>query len=402
MNDYGPKMTRRLIVALLALVCMSPDAGAQILNRPTLRREITPAVDHIYNLNHVEAADLLNELHGKYPADPAIPLLRALNQFWQAELSRKDIGTHPYILEQLEEALDKNGAFEGDPAARESFHFVEFMAYALEARLWYFEEEDWSAVNAARKVLDHLDPVIDMAEGSPELSLIAGLYHYYAVTYPREKTYLKPFMAFFPAGSVEKGMQELRVAASEANVGQAQALYYLTDIYLYEEENAEKAIRVSKRLHQLFPGNTWFHADYIRALMHDGQFAEAETACRTILDQFYQLADNNDRVITSQESPYTTQVMMRIYHYLGQIAYHQDEDAATAKDWFWDSRKMIRLSGMDRDKYAAYNAYYLGLCEDRLGDRKAAIHYYKLALDHPDNSDIEAQAELCLESSCGG
>lgn len=373
---------------------------AQVLDNPALQTQIQPIVNSIYNLNHLQASQALQQLHSQYPADPAIPLLKALNRFWQAELSRKHGQYHPYIYRQLEEAFDKNAAFETNPGARRSYHFVEFMGHALESRLKYFEESDWGAVNAARKVLSHLDPVIELADSSPELSLIAGLYHYYAVSYPRDKTYLKPFMAFFPEGSISQGLVELSYAARQPNIGQAQALYYLTDIYQFESHEPHKAIENAQTLHTLFPGNTWFHADYIRALIRGRRLSQAKEECLIIDKAFRQLGRTEDRVIYSTESRYTSQLMMRIYHYLGQVFYHGSGDVRTAQSYFDLSMNMITISNMQRNEYAAYTYFYQGLCQDKLGNRTRARGLYQQALDHPDASSIEDAAHACVNQPC--
>lgn len=372
----------------------------QVLEQAELQQKIQPIVDHIYNLDHDAADRQLTQLHRLYPADPAIPLLRALNRFWQAELSRKHAYYHDYIYEQLEEAHDKNNAFENSPSALKSYHFVEFMGYALEARLNYFEESDWGAVNAARKILSHLDEAIELAPGSPEFSLIAGLYHYYSVSYPRDKSYLRPFMGLFPDGNIELGLQELTYASTRSNVGQAQALYYLTDIYQFETKDNHKAMQSAKTLHQLFPQNTWFHADYTRALLKARRFSQAKQECEYIRKQYESIGGSGTRVIQSTESRYTSQVMIRIYHYLGQLAYHGSGEVQVAKTWFLKSQKMVQLSNMERYEYAAYNMFYLGLCEDKLGNRSLALDYYEEALDHPDAATIEQAVERCEDTPC--
>lgn len=373
---------------------------SQVLNRPELQEKIQPIVDDIYNLEHRSANLQLTQLYSQYPNEPAIPLLRALNRFWQAELSRKHGYFHAYILAQLEEAHDKNGAFENSPSARKSYHFVEFMAYALEARLNYFEESDWGAVNAARKILSHLDPAIELAQGSPEFSLIAGLYHYYSVAYPRDKSYLRPFMGLFPDGDIDLGLRELTLASSQSNIGQAQALYYLTDIYQFETRDSRKAMESSGTLHQLFPQNTWFHADYIRALLKARRFSQAKQECEQLKNRYEAINGSGSRVINSTESRYTSQVMIRVYHYLGQLAYHGTGDIEGAKTLLLTSQKMVQLSNMERYEYAAYNLFYLGLCEDKLGNRDQAVDYYEEALDHPDAATIEEAAERCEEAPC--
>lgn len=382
------------------LIFFTAPCISQVLERPELQQKIQPVVDNIYNLEHVTADRQLTDLYRLYPADPAIPLLRALNRFWQAELSRKHGYYNAYIYAQLEEAHDKNKAFENSPAAAKSYHFVEFMGYALEARLNYFEESDWGAVNAARKILSHLDEAIELAPGSPEFSLIAGLYHYYSVSYPRDKAYLRPFMGLFPDGDIELGLEELTYASGQSNVGQAQALYYLTDIYQFETGDHRKAMESAGNLHQLFPRNTWFHADYTRSLLKARRFSQARQECEKIRKQYESIGGSATRVIESTESQYTSQVMIRIYHYLGQLAYHGSGEIQTAKSWFLKSQNMVRLSKMERYEYAAYNMFYLGLCEDKLGNRGRALDYYEAALDHPDAANIEQAVERCEEEPC--
>lgn len=387
------------LTSLSLIFCVIPSQ-AQVLERPDLQQKIQPIVDHIYNLEHSAADRQLTDLYSHYPEDPSIPLLRALNRFWQAELSRKQGYFNDYIYDQLEEAHDKNHAFENSPSAAKSYHFVEFMGYALEARLNYFEESDWGAVNAARKILSHLDEAIDLAPGSPEFSLIAGLYHYYSVSYPRDKTYLRPFMGLFPDGDIDLGLQELVFASGQSNLGQAQAFYYLTDIYQFEMEDHRKAMESAGALHQLFPRNTWFHADYVRSLLKARRFTQAKEECEQIRKQYESIGGSGARVIQSTESRYTSQVMIRVYHYLGQLAYHGTGDVQSAKSWLLKSQDMVRLSRMERYEYAAYNMFYLGLCEDKLGNRDRALVYYDEALDHPDAANIEQAVERCEEIPC--
>lgn len=387
------------LTSFLLIIFTTPGAS-QVLEKPNLQQKIQPIVDNIYNLEHNTADRQLTELSRLYPADPAIPLLKALNRFWQAELSRKHGYYHDYIYAQLEEAHDKNNAFENAPAATKSYHFVEFMGYALEARLNYFEESDWGAVNAARKILSHLDEAIELAPGSPEFSLIAGLYHYYSVSYPRDKSYLRPFMGLFPDGDIDLGLRELTYASNQSNVGQAQALYYLTDIYQFETRDNLKAMQSARTLHQLFPRNTWFHADYTRSLLKARRFSQAKQECDKIRTQYESIQGSGGRVINSTESRYTSQVMIRIYHYLGQLAYHGSGEAETAKSWFLKSQKMVALSNMERYEYAAYNMFYLGLCADKAGNRSLALDYYEEALDHPDAATIEQAVERCEDTPC--
>ncbi|MDP5171407.1 MAG: hypothetical protein NWR72_14275 [Bacteroidia bacterium] len=374
--------------------------SAQVLDNAVLSQQVQPIVQQIFDLQHRDADNALAALKPSYPNDPAIPLLQALNRFWQTELSWKDPRFYDYIIDHLDEAVEKNEAFEDQSRFAKSYEFVAFMSHAVAARLYYFRESDWRSVNEARKIIYHLEPAIELAAGSPELSLVAGLYHYYSISYPRDKSYLRPFMAFFPDGDIAKGLKELEYAANTSNIGQAQSLYYLTDIYLMEYGQVIDALRTSQQLHELFPHNTLFHADYIRVLVHGKRFSQAKQECDAIRQVFEAKSGADSRVITSSETRYTSQVMIRIYHYLGQIAYHGNGNAALAKDWLLKSQQMSTFAGMERDKYTANNYFYLGLCEDKLGNRSAALTYYELAQDHPEGHSITQDVEECEGSPC--
>ena len=192
----------------------------------------------------------------------------------------------------------------------------------------------------------------------------------------------------------------MSLAANQPNIGQAQALYYLTDIYQFELKDPELALESSGKLHELFPQNTWFHADYIRSLILARKFTQANQECDGLIRQFEAIPGHNSRCINSRETRFTSQMMARIYHYKGKMAYHGSGTVAEAKVWFDKSQQMIRFSEMDRSEYAAFNYFYLGLCEDGLGNRQAALAHYEEAIDHPDNNAIEQAAENCEDVPC--
>lgn len=394
---------RQLFTTILFLSFVGggvPALYAQLLENPDLEEATREIVANIYNFQHRKADMDLYDLSLQYPEDPIVPFLEALNLYWQVNISRGHHALIQKIDPKLGEVHARNEAFKDQAAYQRSYHFVAFLAYGLEARLRYFEESDLRAANAARKIFPHLRAALNLADNSPELSLIAGLYHYYAVVYPRDRAYLRAFASLFPDGDVDQGLAELRYAASIENLGRPQALYYLTDIYLNEFEQPANALATARRLVNLYPRNTWFEADYIQTLIASRRFAEAKSRAEEVREVYERQSGYQTRAINGDDSPYTTQVMMRVYHYLGQVAYHEAGNYSQAKSWFQKSLQAGSLADMERDNFRASAIYYLGRCEDALGNRDAAISAYRAALDHPDNATVESSAEAFLRSPC--
>ena len=384
----------------LLLLLFPITLSAQIFEKGILQIQTQTAVDHVYNLEFEAAEKIALELRKNYPQHPIPHFILGLNKWWQNFLSEKTNLYYTYIHLQLDSSLLKNKAFREKPRYKTQYTFLQFMAYALKAKAYAAQDEWWSAANAARKLISYLKQGFKLMDDQVEFYFSSGIYHYYAEIYPQHRPITKPFMIFFPNGDAQKGLQELEKAASVVNLAQAEALFYLGYIYLDDEKQPAKGLKATRMLVQQYPNNTWFQADYAHALVYNQQFDEAEKILRQLSIIYEKQPQAFTQNITSAQSRYTSQVMLKVYLYQGKSRFYQHkyDEALVLLD---QSFLMAKLSDIKVRDYLAAATYYKARCYDAKGDREQAIIWYKKVLDMDENTLVRAEAKRCLRDGCG-
>ena len=372
---------------------------AQIFEDKVFKDLAMNSMDLIYLQAHDQAEAALNQMVGLYPSHPAPHFLLATNRWWQSYISTTT-AYHEYIKKELQTALNLNKNLANQEGMRLEYTFFQYMCYAFQTRLHTLRREWIKAANIGRKTLPFIEECIQLAEGHSEFYFSAGIYHYYAEAYPDEHPYIKPLMHFFPDGGASQGLEEMEKAASIPNFAQVEAQFYLTDIYIFWEKDFPKAIQNSKALHERYPTNTWFFAEYIRALVHGGKYEEAMQELNGIIKLFEQMDGHDSRHIPSTESTLTSKLMIRLYHYYGRALFYGKNDIGKAIEALKSSLKQAELSKIKAWEYIAHDHLLLGICYDKLGLRSSALIQYKKALQTEDNDLYKDKIKECIDSPC--
>ncbi|MEM7367513.1 MAG: hypothetical protein AAF587_02860 [Bacteroidota bacterium] len=388
----------KCISLLLAFVSVQMSL-AQVFHDDYFRSRAEQGLDLTYNFEFEEAEDVFEDLLEAYQDHPAPYFLLATNRWWQSYITI-DETYHAYIEEQLDLALDKNEGLEDRDEAHLEYVFFQYMCYAFKTRLHTLRREWLSAANEGRKALPYLRDGLDYARSSPEFYFSAGIYHYYAATYPDKHYYVRPFMIFFPDGDEEKGIEELELAANTPNFAQPEAMYYLGDIYLQRTGALEQGIEMKRQLHRAYPNNSWFKVDYAKGLIHAQQYEEADILLTEMIAEFENLPDHRHRLISSLESTLSTQVMDRVYHYQGVVLMRYYQAYEQAIEHFGISLELGELGDWDISPLPPSNYLHIGLCYDRLEMRGDAIEAYESALDFDQADHVEVRAKACLKDPC--
>ena len=364
----------------------------QVFNDRHFREEAREGLEKLYNFEFDRSQQIFLQLQSAYSDHPAPYFLLALNKWWKSYISTTT-AYYESIDQQLSKALALNEKYKNQADYKLEYTFFQYMCYAFRTRLYILKREWFSAAQNGRKALSYLSAGLSFTQRAPEFYFSSGIYHYYAATYPKKHVYVQPFMIFFPDGDADLGLKELNTAGQKDNFTQTEALYYLGDIYLEEEKAYEKALEIKKMLVERFPANTWFQADYGRALVYARKFTQAEDILNQMVQRFESIPGSATRHIPSTASTLTSLTMMRVYHYLGicQLKRRLAYDAAS--DYFSKSLKMAELSGLEVDPHLPANMYYLGYCHDRMGNKPKAAEAYKKVLRMEENQDIVRQAE---------
>ncbi|MEO0900366.1 MAG: hypothetical protein AAFY71_28410 [Bacteroidota bacterium] len=387
-----------LFLALFALFC-KVNLTAQVFHDQFFRQVAKEGMDLMYRQQHEAAEDKLETLLQNYSHHPAPYFLLATNRWWQSYISTTP-HYHQYIDQNLTKALELNKKLAEKEELALEYTFFQYMCHAFKTRLHTLRREWLRAANSGLHALPLIKSCIKYGEESPEFYFSAGIYHYYAEAYPEEHSYLKPLMNLFPDGSADKGLTEMEKAASIPNFTQIESSYYLTDVYIYWKEDFNKAVENARKLYAQYPSNSWFFAEYVRALNYAGKYEEALALMEKVIGLFEKMEGHSSRHISSTESPLTAKLMTRLYHYRGKALLLGRNQPKEALSSFKQSLKQAELSGIPAYAYIPSDYLYMGYCKDRLGLREEAIAFYKKALAAEDNDLIKEKAKGCLGQKC--
>ncbi len=382
------------VVFLLGLLSARLSLHAQVFEDQEFRQQAKEALDFTYNLEFERAHSAFEKLQKAYPEHPAPYYLLAFNRWWQSYISTTRY-YHPFIEKQLGLALAHNAKYASLPEFRLEYTFFQYMIYAFQARLDILQREWISGANSGRKALPYLEKGLAFAQESPEFYFSSGIYHYFAETYPEKHTYLQPFMVFFPDGNAQLGVDELDKASKQSDFTQTESLFYLGDIYL-EEGDLKHALQLKRRLTRQYPRNTWFEADYARALVEAKDYQSAREILSSMQTVFEAQNHFQTQQISSQHSRYTSLLMVRVYHMLGRIASESENNYEHALQYFEQSLLMIKLCGLEEYAYIPINHYYRGqalAAQHKLDEAKEA---FELVLELDENEDVKEKASQAL------
>jgi len=397
-NKYTKILSKGLI--LLAWVLIGgTHCRSQVFEDEYFRSKAAEAMDLMYQQRHEEAEDRLELLQSSYAEHPATYFLMATNRWWQSYISTTPY-YHAYIDEQLDKALELNKALKKNESLGIEYTFFEYMCRAFHTRLHTLRREWVRAANEGRKALPLVKECLEYAKKSPEFYFSAGIYHYYAEAYPQEHPYLKPLMKLFPDGSAKVGLREMEKSAAIPNFTQVESIYYLTDVYIFWKKDYQKAIDNIYSLHARYPSNTWFFAEYARALVFGGRYDKVLPHLEKVIGLFEGLPASAGRHVASTESPLTSKLMIRLYHYQGKALLLGEKDLGGAIKAFKKSLRQAELCKIPAYEYIPADYLYLGHCYDRLGLRGMAENYYQKVLEADDNDLYEKRAQDCLSAPC--
>jgi len=378
--------------------CKPVEVRAQVFDDQQFRADAYKGIRLTYNMEFEKAQQHFSQLATKYTDHPAPYFLLALNRWWQTYVAANMNTYYHFIESHLDKAISLNENLEDKSAYELEYTFFQYMNYAFKARYYTLQSEWWKAVNAGRKAFPYLKKGFEFKDQSREFYFGSGIYHYYAEDYPDNHPIVKPFMIFFPPGSIEKGIDELEHAAAKPNFARYEAMFYLGDIYL-KQLQFKKGLDIYAELHELFPNNTWFQMEYGRALVVNHKQQDATATLRPMIEAFTNIPGHKQENIVTTTSRFTTYLMSRVYLWQGLAMMKTHTTSALTA--LTQAQQMADLAGLsDDDEYIPAIAYSLGVCHDKLHHRTQAVEQYQYVLDLDQNKPYKDRAKDCIKTPC--
>jgi len=269
-------MSKYILLVLWMFAISGSPIRAQVLTDPVLQQTILQALDNIYGGDFSEADDNIRQLRTRYPQHPAVPMLRAIQLYWQyIPLSQNRTAPIQYVQACEQTLTLAKKRLEKDENEPEGVFFA-LTAHSYLALKHHNDDELMKAVNEARQAYSYMKQGFDLTATNPEFFFTTGLYNYYVERYPMDNPIVKPMMWFFRSGDMPLGLRQIETAARRAIFTRHEAAYYLAGIYLQHDNAPNRAAVWLKTLLERFPNNPVFLMRYIESLLLSNRYDEAQ------------------------------------------------------------------------------------------------------------------------------
>ena len=198
-----------------------------------------------------------------------------------------------------------------------------------------------------------------------------GLYNYYREVYPKVHHVFKPLIIFFRKGNRVKGLEELQIAAKKSILLKAESFSDLSYINISYENNYLKASYFSKHLHDLYPDNPEYLAEYVKNLLLVKKYDEADSLLRS---------SGTNQVISY------FQAQMAIFK--GIIEEKKYHDYKFAQQYYNVGVRNMTSFGEYGNEYIAYAYFGLSRIFGINGDKENQKAYHKRAMKLSDFKKI--------------
>jgi tetratricopeptide (TPR) repeat protein len=374
-------MNRRLfpypLLPFLLLLVLALPARAQLLNDAAGLKLIQKGIDHTYNFEFEEAAEVGQQVQKRYPGHPVTHLMKAFQMYWQylpIQHNKARVQEYQSTLQQCLLAVNKHyGKGSTDPEAV----FFTMAAQGYMALMYNYQKELLKAVGKAQESHSALMAGLKLTEKNPEFYFTTGMYNYYVEQYPQDHPIVRPLMVFFKSGNKALGLKQIDTATRQGVITRAEACYYLAHIYLEHEARPDRALLYTSRLSSWYPRNPVYKMQQAEALLLSGRFQEATDEIAFLsrfTTGFYPIAWRTFRGMLEEKN--------------------EKNDADAQREY----QAALRLP-YDQQFTREYHAMaYAGLARiaDRAGQKAQAKAYYKKCLEIAEYKSLIKEAKTYL------
>jgi hypothetical protein len=309
----------------------------------------------------VEAA--LKRACGPAPAEACL-VLEATALWWRIQLDPDSRELDEEFTASVERAITAAEAWtDRAPDSAEAWFYLGG-AYAARVQWRVLRDEKLAAARDGKRIKESLEHALLLDPGLDDAYFGIGMYRYYAAVAPAAARFLR-FLLLLPGGNKEKGLEQMLRARSQGELLQGEADYQLHIVYLWYEQQTERALELLRDLQQEYPGNPLF-ASQIAEIedVYEHDLTASLASWRSLLAQTLAGRVNEAEL---------TEVRARL-----AIARHLDSLAQT--DEAIDHLERV-VALKPAAPYSAMALAYLRLGEahDRLNARPEAMAAYRLA-----------------------
>jgi hypothetical protein len=354
----------------LSIYSSTNKIDAQILQDTASLNLIKNGVDSIYNMQFNYSKEVYRKISKAYPDHPVVIVYKGIITYWENYPLTPSSAASTSFEEEMLRCIklcekNNNSSFES-----------EYLLANLCARgllLTFYSDNDIKneVFPLAKSTYHYIRRSFDFTPGYSDFFFFTGLYNYYREVYPRVHPVYRPLALLFPNGNREKGLEEIQTAAQNSILFKAESYSYLSYIYITYENNYPQAIYFSKYLHDLYPLNPDFLADYIQNLLLIKKYDEAETL-----------------VGASGKHEKNTFFNAQLSVFKGIIQEKKYKNNKLAQQYYNTGIRDLSAFGAYGNEFAAYAYFGLSRISGAIGDKDNKKNYHKQAMKLADSKKI--------------
>jgi len=382
------------VLALVLVWSLSPPVAAQsstgsILDEPAFKATATRGLDLLYNMQFEQANAIFGVLAAQHPDHPVGPFLQALVPWWQILMDLSDESMDRQFFDAMDEVIARSDRMLRRNRRSVDARFFKGAALGFRGR---HRANRRSFLPAARDGLRAMDYVISVAEDNPRNADYAfgrGIYDYYAAAAPERYPWSRPFVALFPAGSKSRGLAALHRTFRDGTYLQAEAAYFLLQIYYIFEPDYTKSRQFISFLRERYPQNAFFHTMEGRIEWRFGQWENSDRIFRAVMRGYGQ-----------GRTGYNAAAAEQALYYLAMAEFRRDNVSQALAHL----ARLERLADErpDNSAFVALGRLRQGMAHDIRGERDQAVRRYEEVLNLRDIAGSHDRARLYLRAPFRG
>ncbi len=351
---------------------------------------VAEGIDLIYNIKFESADSLFKELIADYPNHPAGRFFLAMIDWWKILLDLENESNDDIFFAKLEDVIYQCDQILKKDSENVDALFFKGGAIGFRGRLRALRESWLKAADDGREALPIVNRAYNLDPSNKDVQLGFGIYNYYAEVVPDRFPFVKPVMIFFPKGDKQKGIEQLADAAANGKYTKTESKYFLMQLFYQFEQNFFKAEEYSQMLIDEYPDNPQFQRYFGRINVKQGDYFAAKNAFQKVFDRskenFYGYNQNAKR-----EAAYYIGYYYRI---------HNEVDSAIT--FFTECENISRqIDKKETSGFLINSLLYLGMLNDRKGNREKAVAYYKELLNLREYGGSHSLAKQYLKNPYG-
>jgi hypothetical protein len=328
---------------------------------------IEKAINELYNYHFDNSIILLDSALAINPNHPVPYFVKIASKWLDTQINIGFDSSYSVIYTEVENVIPIYEKFISEYPDSAKYYLYLGSSYGLRARVDLAKKDWFGVIYSAYKGHENIKYAQKLNPDLNDIYMPIGLMEYYASISSKPVQWLAKLFGIEVNQQV--GINHLELSADFSRYSWVESGTILLYLYLYFENDIEKAFYLSEKLYKSFPGHPFFIYFYSESLIRLKKMDEFSQLLPKLMNKHYRYPE-----IQKNECELKLNYNLALYYFfINEI----DESDKHCK---W----VINNYNMEMDWLLGYTWLLLGKINDLKGNRNEAINYY-LKVENIDN-----------------